>query len=576
MAAQQLETASPDKHALATVLSYLKDKQLKETELALKRELGLEKVSVGEGPQTTIISHSGLEPAKYEESYSRLAPLSSTSTKIEFQSACHDDSLEDTEPLSLEMEDDSEPEEEEEDIIAEVSSLQEEKRSYSWPGSLPNHHLKFPQNSFNFNKAQFKAENSLLTKSPQVWAVGSSALKPKPINLSSPPLSSCPLPPSMPTFYSTTTTTTTTPSPTVLYGMLPPTGVGLPKHALTPLMTLMQPRTLSSASGECKSTPQPLLISPTKPLCLTSLTQGSAAGLTSPSHKDSVSSCASSLFTPDTVQSTQLPIKEASNQVAPQRTLASIPPSEMTPQYAELKAFAEEFKTKRIRLGYTQGAVGQSLSQKGYSNFAQSTISRFEQMQLSATNAAAIKLVLEKWLQETEYPESVSSSSSDMSMMASRKRKKRAVFTPQTKSALDKFFHQNPRPNRQAIDSIAQQLDLRPEEVRVWFCNKRQKHRHTCSSAFSPTSSSFVHLDSPAPSPKRSSPSPKTNFTIEELSKSSTNNNSALNSPVLMTSPLMVSPGNMSVSTTSGLYSLVIPNPTLKPFPQFTIMQTRA
>ena len=43
-------------------------------------------------------------------------------------------------------------------------------------------------------------------------------------------------------------------------------------------------------------------------------------------------------------------------------TLASIPPEEMTPAYIELKVFADEFKTKRIQLGYTQGAVGQSLA----------------------------------------------------------------------------------------------------------------------------------------------------------------------------------------------------------------------
>jgi class 6 POU domain transcription factor len=267
---------------------------------------------------------------------------------------------------------------------------------------------------------------------------------------------------------------------------------------------------------------------------------------------------------------------KALNQVPAQRTLASIPPSEMTPQYVELKAFAEEFKTKRIRLGYTQGSVGESLARKGYSNFAQSTISRFEQMQLSATNAAAIKQVLEKWLQETEFPESVTQSSSDVPMLASRKRKKRAVFMPQTKSTLDEFFRQNPRPNRQAIESMAQQLDLLPEEVRVWFCNKRQKQKQSSTSstssytsAASPTSSGLVSLGSPSLSPKRRSPSPKTNFTIEELSKSSTNSSSTT-SPVLHTSPFSISPTALSLSATGGVF---MPVTTL---PHMTVTQTRA
>ena len=246
----------------------------------------------------------------------------------------------------------------------------------------------------------------------------------------------------------------------------------------------------------------------------------------------------------------------ASGRTSPSRTLAAIPFSEMTPAYAELRAFAEEFKTKRIRLGFTQGAVGQSLADKGYSNFAQSTISRFEQMQLSPTNAAAIKLVLEKWLLDAESPTTAhSSSSSSSSSMTTRKRKKRAVFTPQTRNSLEEFFKQSPRPNRQLIEAIAQQLDLMPEEVRVWFCNKRQKQKQdqsvqmyqtstydreatlsTASSGFN-SPSSFYEASQLM---KRSTPSPKTSFSIEELSKSSANSSTS-SSPVQL-SPFLISP----------------------------------
>jgi class 6 POU domain transcription factor len=227
--------------------------------------------------------------------------------------------------------------------------------------------------------------------------------------------------------------------------------------------------------------------------------------------------------------------------------------SEMTPQYLELKAFAEEFKTKRIRLGYTQGAVGQSLADKGYNNFAQSTISRFEQLQLSPTNAAAIKQVLEKWLHETECPESqssssVSSNSASIAYMTNRKRKKRAVFTTQTRTSLDEFFQQNPRPNRQLIESMANQLGLLPEEVRVWFCNKRQKSKHPQQVAFHysyESEGNFSQISSSANSPsspcdvslRGRSSSPKTPFTIEELSKSSTSTTTTV--PTLSTSSIL-------------------------------------
>ena len=290
---------------------------------------------------------------------------------------------------------------------------------------------------------------------------------------------------------------------------------------------------------------------------------------------------------------------------SPPRTLASIPLSEMTPQYSELKAFAEEFKNKRIRLGFTQGAVGQSLADKGYSNFAQSTISRFEQMQLSPTNAAAIKLVLEKWLQETENPDSAHSPSSSSPMMASRKRKRRAVFTPQTKSTLENYFKQNPRPNRHIIETVAQELELLPEEVRVWFCNKRQKEKQGSSvssstavqvSAYKYPSydreSSVSLSSSGANSPsslydsnnvqKRNSPSPSRNttpFTIEELSKSSSTGTKSISSPMCIANPFATSPQGVVMALTTPRISLGA-QPTAVPprivLPQLQVAQTTA
>lgn len=252
------------------------------------------------------------------------------------------------------------------------------------------------------------------------------------------------------------------------------------------------------------------------------------------------------------------------------RTLASISPSELTPQHLELKSFAEEFKTRRIRLGFTQGSVGQSLAERGYNNFAQSTISRFEQMQLSPANAATIRVILEKWLLEAECPESVSSASNNLPQMASRKRKKRAVFTPQTKSILDDFFTQNPRPNRQAIENISQKLDILPEEVRVWFCNKRQKSKSSCSS-YHRMSFDRESTSSGVPSPtmseggmsqRRHTPSPpKTPFTIEELSKSSCNS-TLISSPIKTCSASMFPMGLVASITQSTRLPILFNSPT--------------
>lgn len=265
--------------------------------------------------------------------------------------------------------------------------------------------------------------------------------------------------------------------------------------------------------------------------------QPTSLGLAAPS----ISTTVQSPVTPSEGKQLSLPSPTGNNQLKNPVTLAAIPPEEMTPAYIELKRFAEEFKTKRIQLGYTQGAVGQSLADRGYNNFAQSTISRFEQMQLSPSNAAAIKVVLERWLHEAENPEAVSSTTNSQACPP-RKRKKRAVFSSHTRNTLEEYFAKEPRPNRQIIEMIGKELDLLPEEVRVWFCNKRQKYKHHADEEVDnnmETSSDTSEISSVS-SYTRATPSPtrRTKFTVEELAKSSAPSTPSAYSPLGLTSPI--------------------------------------
>lgn len=219
--------------------------------------------------------------------------------------------------------------------------------------------------------------------------------------------------------------------------------------------------------------------------------------------------------------------------------------------YAELRQFADDFKAKRIKLGYTQGGVGLSLAEKGFSNFAQSTISRFEQMQLSPRNAAAIKKILEKWLIEVENPHLKMHRSSDK--LNCRKRKRRIVFSTESKKFLEDMFNCNPKPDRHTIEMIAKELSLLPEEVRIWFCNKRQKERSGSRSGLSYASSSSPGSSAESQGHTRS-PSPPSNFSVEELSKSSCNSPqscSAYDSPVCSPQYQLLNFANVSSTTTS-------------------------
>ncbi|NWY46701.1 PIT1 factor, partial [Sylvia atricapilla] len=73
-----------------------------------------------------------------------------------------------------------------------------------------------------------------------------------------------------------------------------------------------------------------------------------------------------------------------------------------SPEIRELEKFANEFKLRRIKLGYTQTNVGEALAAVHGSEFSQTTICRFENLQLSFKNACKLKSILSKWLEEAE------------------------------------------------------------------------------------------------------------------------------------------------------------------------------
>ena len=58
------------------------------------------------------------------------------------------------------------------------------------------------------------------------------------------------------------------------------------------------------------------------------------------------------------------------------------PQSEDHLTWSEVEGFVNEFKTKRVKLGYTQAHVGAALALVHGPEFSQTTISRFEGLQL--------------------------------------------------------------------------------------------------------------------------------------------------------------------------------------------------
>ncbi|KAG9348832.1 hypothetical protein JZ751_029149 [Albula glossodonta] len=189
---------------------------------------------------------------------------------------------------------------------------------------------------------------------------------------------------------------------------------------------------------------------------------------------------------------TQLPQSQASLlQAQPSITLTTqatpkrldTPTLEEPSDLEELEQFAKTFKQRRIKLGFTQGDVGLAMGKLYGNDFSQTTISRFEALNLSFKNMCKLKPLLEKWLGDAENLTSDHALSSPSALGSpgmegmNRRRKKRTSIETNIRVALEKSFLENPKPSSEEISMIADQLNMEKEVIRVWFCNRRQKEK---------------------------------------------------------------------------------------------------
>ncbi|KAI1899671.1 hypothetical protein AGOR_G00064180 [Albula goreensis] len=200
---------------------------------------------------------------------------------------------------------------------------------------------------------------------------------------------------------------------------------------------------------------------------------------------------------------TQPSITLTTQPATPTRTIAAtpiqpLPHSQTTPKrmdtpsleepsdLEELEQFAKTFKQRRIKLGFTQGDVGLAMGKLYGNDFSQTTISRFEALNLSFKNMCKLKPLLEKWLNDAENLTSDQAMSSPSALGSpamgleglNRRRKKRTSIETNIRVALEKsFLEQNQKPTSEEITMIADQLNMEKEVIRVWFCNRRQKEK---------------------------------------------------------------------------------------------------
>lgn len=151
----------------------------------------------------------------------------------------------------------------------------------------------------------------------------------------------------------------------------------------------------------------------------------------------------------------------------------------------ELEQFSKAFKQRRIKLGFTQGDVGLAMGNLYGNDFSQTTISRFEALNLSFKNMCKLKPLLQKWLEDAENrvqnpncPAMTSlSTSPTIETAICRRRKKRTSIESTVRGALEKSFVHNPKPTSDELSELSERLRMDKEVVRVWYCNRRQKEK---------------------------------------------------------------------------------------------------
>lgn len=285
------------------------------------------------------------------------------------------------------------------------------------------------------------------------------------------------------------------------------TGASISASAATPItqLPLSQPIHIApQLQQQNLSLPQIVLVQPGHPIA-TPLSAQFIISQTAPAQQGILQ--AQSLNQLPQSQANLLPtqpsITLATQPATPTRTTATTPiqslPHSQTPpkrldtptleepsDLEELEQFAKTFKQRRIKLGFTQGDVGLAMGKLYGNDFSQTTISRFEALNLSFKNMCKLKPLLEKWLNDAENLTSDQALSSPSALGSpgmgmegiNRRRKKRTSIETNIRVALEKsFLEQNQKPTSEEITMIADQLNMEKEVIRVWFCNRRQKEK---------------------------------------------------------------------------------------------------
>ncbi|KAL3115486.1 hypothetical protein niasHT_016610 [Heterodera trifolii] len=146
---------------------------------------------------------------------------------------------------------------------------------------------------------------------------------------------------------------------------------------------------------------------------------------------------------------------------------------ESEPTDDELENFAKMFKQRRVQLGFTEAEVGQQLAELCGQVYSQTTICRFEALQMSFKNMCKIKLLLSKWLeQHTDNKKVIQQTTQQQNFSADQLDK------------LERKFAITKVANAFECAQLAMEIGLTEKQVEEWFDSRRLSLRQAFITKF--------------------------------------------------------------------------------------------
>ncbi|KAI6211281.1 Cdx3 [Aphelenchoides besseyi] len=157
----------------------------------------------------------------------------------------------------------------------------------------------------------------------------------------------------------------------------------------------------------------------------------------------------------------------------------------------KIREIADKCKDLRLVLGITEDVLVRSMNYLCRTMFTVSTLSQFENKQLTIEKMEEVKIPLEYWYRKLEYDLRMGKTlreflrkyagepnqSSSINVAAAEKRSNYQILSEQQKQALTAEYAKNSHVDVQRRAELSKQMNLDEKKIYTWFWNRRMHDR---------------------------------------------------------------------------------------------------